>query len=67
MKKTFLLLCLVLNLTAQDVIIKTSKGSIAGVYNPETKVENSLESPLRNLLWEIYDGKHLCPWSRGPA
>lgn len=57
MKKTFLLLCLALNLTAQDVIIKTSKGSIAGVYNPATKVEKFLgipfaKPPVGDLRWK---------------
>lgn len=57
MKKTFLLLCLALNLTAQDVIIKTLKGSIAGVFNPETKVEKFLgipfaKPPVGDLRWK---------------
>ena len=57
MKKTLLLLCLALNLVAQDAIIKTTKGSIEGVFNPSTQVSKYLgipfaKPPVGDLRWK---------------
>ena len=57
MKKILLLLILVFNLSAQNVVIKTSKGSIAGIFNPKTKVQKFLgipfaKPPVRDLRWK---------------
>ncbi|MCX6195012.1 MAG: carboxylesterase family protein, partial [Cytophagales bacterium] len=57
MKKILLLLFLAFNLSAQDVVIKTTKGSVAGLFNAKTKVQKFLgipfaKPPVGDLRWK---------------
>ena len=66
MKKTLLLLCFSLNLAAQNIIIQTSKGSIEGTFNSETKVAKYLgipfaKPPVGDLRWKA--PAPLEPWT----